>query len=104
MDSKSYQTMLRDAAEITGVLQDQDNAQMTLLILCELIQDLLGDGLLNAAEIVIKKLYGAAELEPPDDAEPWDEASLSLFVSMLLECWETHHTEHDPVRTEGSEI
>ena len=77
---------------------------MTLLILCELIQDLLGDGLLNAAEIVIKKLYGAAELEPPDDAEPCDEASLSLFVSMLLECWETHHTEHDPVRTEGSEI
>ena len=104
MDRKTYQTMLRDAAEITKVLQDQDNAQMTLLILCELIQDLLGDGLLNAAEIVIKKLYGTAELEPPDDAEPWDEASLSLFISMLLECWETHHTEHDPVRTEGSEI
>ena len=104
MDRKTYQTMLRDAAEITGVLQDQDNAQMTLLILCELIQDLLGDGLLNAAEIAIKKLYGAAELEPSDDAGPWDEASLSLFVSMLLECWEIHHTEHDPVRTEGSEI
>ena len=104
MDSKTYQTMLRDAAEITGVLQDQDNAQMTLLILCELIQDLLGDGLLNAAEIVIKKLYGAAELEPPDDAEPWDEASLSLFVSMLLECWETHHTEHGPAWTEDGDI
>ena len=104
MDSKTYQTMLRDAAEITGVLQDQDNAQMTLLILCELIQDLLGDGLLNAAEIVIKKLYGAAELEPPDDAEPWDEASLSLFVSMLLECWETHHTEHGPAWKEDGDI
>ena len=104
MDSNTYQTMLRDATEITGVLQDQDNAQMTLLILCELIQDLLGDGLLDSAEIVIKKLYGAAELEPPDDAEPWDEASLSLFVSMLLECWEAHYTEHDPVRTQVSEI
>ena len=104
MDSNTYQTMLRDAAEIAGALQDQDNAQMTLLILCELIQDLQGDGLLDAAEIVIKKLYGAAELEPPDDAEPWDEASLSLFVSMLLECWEIHHTEHDPVRPEDSEI
>ena len=36
---------------------------MTLLILCELIQGFLGDGLWDAAEIVIKKLYGVAELE-----------------------------------------
>ena len=77
---------------------------MTLLILCELIQGFLGDGLWDAAEIVIKKLYGGAELEHPDDAEPWNNASLSLFVSMLLECWETHHTEHGPARTEDGDI
>ena len=51
---------------------------MTLLILCELIQGFLG--------------------------EPWNNASLSLFVSMLLECWETHHTEHGPAWTEDGDI
>lgn len=78
-----YEKMLSEVAEITAVFLDLDGGLWALAILCELLREVCSTQNWQAAEIIRRKMYQAAEVAYKD--EKVDTEELIQFVEIITE-------------------
>lgn len=76
--AKQYETAVNNAAEISQVLLDMEGGKYVLAMFSELVQELLDKGNISGATLVVRKLYGAAEI--PFELDALDESNTAAWV------------------------
>lgn len=81
LTAKQYETAVNNAAEISQILLDMESGKYVLAMFNELVQEMLDEGNISGATLVVRKLYEAAEIPIKQDA--LSESGVTLFATAL---------------------
>ena len=78
LTAKQYEIAVNNAAEISQVLLDMEGGKYVLAMFSELVQELLKEGNISGATLVVQKLHGAAEV--PFELDALDESITAAWI------------------------
>lgn len=78
LTAKQYEIAVNNAAEISQVLLDMEGGKYILALFSELVQELLKEGNVSGAALVVRKLHGAAEV--PFGLDALDESNTVAWI------------------------